>query len=36
MATEEYLVKLMEAGKRYDELPPRFKLTVSEEEWRRK
>ena len=36
MATEEYLSRLIEAGKRYEDLPQRFKLTVSEEEWRRK
>ena len=36
MATEEYLIKLIEAGTRYESLPPRFKLTVNEDEWRRK
>lgn len=28
--------RYMEQGKRYEELPPRFKLTTSEEEWRKK
>jgi hypothetical protein len=26
----------MEQGKRYEELPPRFKLTTTEEEWKKK
>lgn len=36
MATEEYLSKFIASGKRYHELPDRFRLTVSEEEWRRR
>lgn len=36
MATEEYLHRYMEQGKRYEELPARFKLTTSEEDWKRK
>ena len=30
------LGRYMELGKRYDDLPARFKLTTTEEEWRRK
>lgn len=36
MATEEYLSKFIASGKRYHELPDRFRVTVSEEEWRRR
>lgn len=36
MATEEYLLRFLEKGRRYEDLPPRFKQTLSEEEWRRK
>ncbi len=36
MATEEYLNKFIAGGKRYAELPDRFKLTVTEEDWRRR
>lgn len=33
---EEYLNKFIAAGKRYGELPDRFRLSVSEEDWRRR
>jgi hypothetical protein len=36
MATQEYLLRYILGGKNYDELPPRLKLAISEEEWRRK
>lgn len=36
MATEEYLAKFIANGKRYHELPDRFRLSVSEEDWRRR
>eukprot|EP00887_Chlorella_sp_A99_P002714 scaffold6.g2714.t1 len=35
MATAEYLSKFMEAGRRYEDLPARIKLTCTPEEWRR-
>ena len=36
MATEEYLNKFVANGKRYHELPDRFRQTVSEDDWRRR
>lgn len=36
MATEEYLHKFIASGKRFHELPERFRQTVSEEDWRRR
>ncbi|PSC69009.1 puromycin-sensitive aminopeptidase isoform X1 [Micractinium conductrix] len=36
MATEEYLARFIAGGKRYQELPDRFRATVPEDEWRRR
>ena len=36
MATEEYLNKFIAVGKRYQELPDRFRQTLSEDDWRRR
>ena len=36
MATSEYLDRYIAAGKTYNELPSRFKVTTSEDDWRRK
>lgn len=36
MATEEYLHRFLEQGKRYEDLPTRFRQALPEEEWRRK
>ncbi|RMZ53760.1 hypothetical protein APUTEX25_003899 [Auxenochlorella protothecoides] len=36
MATEEYLFRFLEQGKRYEDLPPRFRQTLTEDDWRRK
>ena len=36
MATEEYLNKFIANGKRYHELPDRFRQTVTEDDWRRR
>ncbi|KAI3436452.1 hypothetical protein D9Q98_005869 [Chlorella vulgaris] len=36
MATEEYLTKSIASGKRYHELPDRFRQAVPEEDWKRR
>lgn len=36
MATEEYLNKFIANGKRYQELPDRFRQTVTEDDWKRR
>jgi hypothetical protein len=36
MATEECLNKFIANGKRYHDLPDRFRQTVSEDDWRRR
>lgn len=36
MATQEYLLRYIEANKRYNDLPARVKLAVTEEEWGRR
>ncbi|KDD75122.1 hypothetical protein H632_c859p1, partial [Helicosporidium sp. ATCC 50920] len=36
MATEEYLHHYIEGGKRYEDLPSRLRMTLSEEDWKRK
>lgn len=36
MSTQEYLLRYIEGGKKYTDLPARLKLAVSEEEWGRR
>lgn len=36
MATQEYLLRYIEANKTYDELPARLKLAINEDEWGKK
>jgi hypothetical protein len=36
MATQEYLLKHIEASARYQDLPSRLKIVVSEEDWNKR